>query len=296
MSHGRWAWAIVAVGLVAGWGSPPARGDVFGLAPGDSLSDPAGPMQIGTDYSGAFRRPDDMDYVRFSVAAPGTVLRFVVKNTYDNCPADSYCPMWGTLIDTAGRQLGGEGSGAGTGPVGPGDSDSILWTFPEAGDYLLVLEGNGDLDSYRFRGDDVTATAGAGAGGSRGGSGTQRTITHLRAAGHQRGTGVLARLTLRPAATGVQAALLGDARRLGGAGVTRVGYLRRGHLGPGVVALRVPLFPHVRRMRRNLRLTLVVRVRRRGVRAVVLRRTVWLASRTSTRGQIANLGRLAALY
>jgi hypothetical protein len=79
----------------------------------------------------------------------------------------------------------------------------------------------------------------------------------------------------------VTASLVADGRRFGRSRAVRVGYLRRGGLGPGAVSLRVPLFAHVRRaMRRlkSLRVTLVVKVTRRGSRPMVLRLAVLLKS------------------
>ncbi len=268
--------AVVALALT--WAGP-ARADVSGLGPGDSLGGPAGPMQMGVEYSGAFGRPDDLDHVLFSVANPGSTLQFVVTNTYGGCARDNYCPIWGTLLGTAGRQLGGEGSGAGTGPVGPDTSDSIVWTFPEAGNYVLVLEGNGDPATYRFRADVTSAGSGGAGAGGNGAAPSTRQITRLHAAGRQLGTAVRARLTLRPAASRVTARLVADGRRFGRSRAVRVGYLRRGSLGPGEVSLRVPLFARVRRaMARlnSLRVTLVVTVTRGGSRPMVLRLPVLL--------------------
>ena len=272
---------VAAVALALAWAAGPARADVSGLGPGDSLGDPAGPMQMGLEYSGAFKSDHDLDHVLFSVANPGSTLQFVITNTYGGCAPDNYCPIWGTLLDTAGRQLGGEGSGAGTGPVGPQTSDSIVWTFPAAGNYILVLEGNGDLATYRFRADVTSPGGGEGGGGGSGGGGSSSPpqITRLHSGGRQRGTAVRALLTLRPAASRVTATLVADGRRFGRSRAVRVGYLRQGALGPGAVSLRVPLFAHVRRAMarlKSLRVTLVVTVMRRGSRPIVLRLAVLL--------------------
>ncbi len=269
---------LAVVALALAWAAGPARADVSGLGPGDSLGAPAGPMQMGVEYSGAFTRPDDLDHVLFSVANPGSTLQFVVTNTYNGCPPNDYCPIWGTLLDTAGGQLGGEGSGAGTGPVGEQTSDSIVWNFPEAGNYVLVLEGNGDLATYRFRADVTNAGPGGGGGGG-GAAPPAPQITRMHTARHQRGSTVRARLTLRPGASRVTARLVADGRRFGRSRAVRVGYLRRGSLGPGAVSLRVPLFARVRRALarlKSLRVTLVVTVKRRGSRPIVLRLAVLL--------------------
>jgi hypothetical protein len=273
--------ALAVVALTLAWSAGVARADVSGLGPGDSLGDPAGPMQMGLEYSGAFKSDHDLDHVLFSVANPGSTLQFVVTNTYGGCNPDNYCPIWGTLLDTAGRQLGGEGSAAGTGPVGPQTSDSIVWTFPGAGNYILVLEGNGDPATYRFRADVTSPGGGGGGGGGTsgggGGSSSPRQITRLHSAGRQRGTAVRALLTLRPAASRVTATLVADGRRFGRTRAVRVGYLRRGARGPGAVSLRIPLFAHVRRAMarlKSLRVTLVVTVKRRGSRPIVFRLAV----------------------
>jgi len=281
MSRSARTFPLAVVALALAWAAGPARADVSGLGPGDSLGDPAGPMQMGLEYSGAFKSDHDLDHVLFSVANPGSTLQFVITNTYGGCAPDNYCPIWGTLLDTAGRQLGGEGSGAGTGPVGPQTSDSIVWTFPAAGNYILVLEGNGDLATYRFRADVTSPGGGEGGGGGSGGGGSSSPpqITRLHSGGRQRGTAVRALLTLRPAASRVTASLVADGRRFGRSRAVRVGYLRQAALGPGAVSLRVPLFAHVRRAMarlKSLRVTLVVTVMRRGSRPIVLRLAVLL--------------------
>jgi hypothetical protein len=278
MSRNARALVLAVVALAVAWAAGPARADVSGLGPGDSLGAPAGPMQMGLEYSGAFKSDNDLDHVLFSVANPDSTLQFVVTNTYGGCNPNNYCPIWGTLLDRAGQQLGGEGSGAGTGPVGPDTSDSIVWTFPEAGNYVLVLEGNGDPATYRFRGDVTSPGAGGGGGGSGAAPATPQ-ITRLHTARHQRGSAVRARLTLRPGTSRVTARLVADGRRFGRSRPVRVGYLRRGSLRPGVVPLRVPLFARVRRAMarlKSLRVTLVVTVTRRGSRPIVLRLAVLL--------------------
>jgi hypothetical protein len=244
----------------------PAHADVTGLGAGDSLGSPAGPIRTGVSYTGTFKRSDDLDHVLFSVAQGGARVRFTISNTFTGCPRGDPCPIWGTLLDTAGRQLGGEGSQAGTGPVAVGDSERVEWTFPQAGNYILVLEGNGDLSSYRFRADPADGASPA-------------PVTRLTAAGRQRATAARARLTLTPAASSVTASLSASGRPFGRSGRVRVGYLRRGRSGPGAVSLRVPLFAHVRRALvrlGSLRVTLVVTVRRSGSPPVERRTSVLL--------------------
>ena len=51
------------------------------------------------------------------------------------------CPVYGTLLDAGGAQLGGEDSGAGTGPVtDDSPADVIDWTFATPGRYYLAMD------------------------------------------------------------------------------------------------------------------------------------------------------------
>jgi hypothetical protein len=149
----------LALGLLvlalAGVRALPARADVSGFGADESISQAAGPLAVGTLYTGAFSSAQDVDYLYFEVPQPET-LRFDVVNTLSSChpywieaapgePARYYepfptCPMWATLIDEHGQQLGGEGSAAGTGPVEYSSYEEVEWTFPAAGRYYLVLE------------------------------------------------------------------------------------------------------------------------------------------------------------
>jgi hypothetical protein len=137
---------------------PAAMADVSGLGPDETIGQPAGPLSLGVTYSGAFNNPDDIDVLFFSTSASNTTLHITVKNTLRTCssPASEQpCPLWATLLDTLGRQLGGEGSSAGTGEVDYNAVDIIDWTFPQAGRYIIVLESSGDLPTFQFRLDQV---------------------------------------------------------------------------------------------------------------------------------------------
>jgi hypothetical protein len=162
-----------AVVLALCWGllallAPAARADVFG--PDESIAQAGGPLQPGTTYSGAFSSPDDIDYLAFDVAQANETLHFDIVNTLTSCNNidDNYCPMWGTLVDGNGQQLGGEGSAAGTGEVDYASSDGIDWTFPSPGRYYLALDSSGDLPTFQLDFNMVTAASG---GGTTGGSG-----------------------------------------------------------------------------------------------------------------------------
>lgn len=178
--------------------APVARAEVFGFSPNDgTVAEAQGPMVPGTTYSGAFKAPSgqqDLDYLSFEVSQPET-LRFHVVNTLASCPPYSVspssgepgyyepfgtCPMWATLIDGAGQQLGGSGSAAGTGAVEYASYEDVEWTFATPGRYYVVLESDyyGTLPTFQLSHDIVPpggggeATSGGGAGGGTTGSGS----------------------------------------------------------------------------------------------------------------------------
>jgi hypothetical protein len=159
-------WALLA--LVA----PAAHADVFG--PDESIAQAGGPLQPGNTYGGAFSSPDDIDYLSFDVTQPNQTLHFDVVNTLTDCnsPDLDFCPMWATLIDGNGQQLGGPDSYAGTGEVDYASSDTIDWTFPSPGRYYLVLDSSGDLPSFQLDFNVVVPGATGGGGGGGGGTGT----------------------------------------------------------------------------------------------------------------------------
>src|SRR5947209_3294367 len=154
--------------------SSAARADVFG--PDESIGTAGGPLQPGVTYSGAFSTADDVDYLAFDVTQPGETLHFDIVNTLPSCndPYNNNCPMWGTLIDGNGQQLGGEGSFAGTGEVDYSSSDAIDWTFATPGRYYLVLDQSGDFVNFQLGFHVVSSGGGGGGGGgsSAGGGGS----------------------------------------------------------------------------------------------------------------------------
>ncbi len=191
----RLVWVLVCA--VALWGlvsAPLARADVFGADESVEQANAQPTLQAQTTYSGAFSAPQDIDYLAFDVPQPET-LRFDIANTLTKCSPfvfpseptlerESGCPMWGSLIEANGQQLGGEGSGAGTGPVEYAAYEEIEWSFAAPGRYYLVLESNyyGDLPTFQISysvvppgsgtGSGGSGGSGGGSGGSQGGSGT----------------------------------------------------------------------------------------------------------------------------
>ncbi|GAC1436854.1 MAG: hypothetical protein NVSMB51_09100 [Solirubrobacteraceae bacterium] len=207
---------LVATFLVAGFlPVSAAPGDVAG--PDESIGQAFGPLVAGSVYSGSFNSPTDMDYLAFDVAQPGQTLHFDVTNTVHGClsPNLTGCPLYATLIDSQGLQLGGAGSSAGTGPVSEDyRADVIDWTFDAAGRYYVAVDSDGDLPTYTLHyavsssgtGNAIGSGGGrAGAGGAPKGDaagsdqsapGSARAITSLRVSSHQRGTTVRARLNI----------------------------------------------------------------------------------------------------
>lgn len=174
-----WAYALLTIATLGGAG--PAAADISG--PDDSIAQAYGPLQPATDYFGALRTSDDIDYASFVVAHAGESLHFDVENTVGRClsPYQNGCPMYATLIDGAAQQVGDEGSGAGTGPVDAGATDVIDWTFDRAGTYYVVFDSDGDLPTYRVHytvAPDAPLGAGpAAGGGSAGGAPTTPATT-----------------------------------------------------------------------------------------------------------------------
>lgn len=156
----------------------------------DSLS-AATPLSPGATVTGAFARPDDVDYLTFIVDKPNTALRFTVRNTVGKCskdtPSQLPCPIWATLLDGNAQQLGGEGSSAGTGQVNAGATDTIDWTFANPGTYYVAMDSAGDFPTYAVSYAVVQP---------------KPALTSLTASSPQRGTAVRSRVTLgRPVKT-----------------------------------------------------------------------------------------------
>lgn len=242
-----------------------AHADVFG--PDESIAQAGGPLALGATYTGAFTSPDDVDYLAFDVTQPNETLHFDVVNTLTSCNDiyNNYCPMWGTLIDGSGQQLGGEGSTAGTGEVDYASSDAIDWTFASPGRYYLVLDSSGDLPSFRLDfhvGTTPTACAasnglgngnghghgggGTGGGGSSGGCTSSPPppspgplISSIVVARHQRGHQPSALVTLSQPLARLDVQLL--ARKRAGAPMTIVGHLLRQRPIAGSERIRVPV-------------------------------------------------------
>ena len=166
-----------------------AVADVIG--PDDTIATAFGPMVAGVSYSGKFKSETDVDHLAFDVAKAGDKLHFDVVNTVSGCTSVNLtgCPIYATLVTLGGKQVGGEGSSAGTAAVTQGRSDVIDWTFDAPGRYVVAMDSDGDGPTYTIRYRVVPPT------------GTSPTtpsspITSLRVTTPQRGTTVRARLNV----------------------------------------------------------------------------------------------------
>ncbi len=142
--------ASLALGAVAA----PSAVAHFNGGSNSSISTATGPIGSGVTYSGRFGSSGDTDYYYFTTTRDNVSLRFTIRNTLSSCSGKSNCQLYATLVSTGGQQLGGEGSSAGTGPVGFAGSgystDHIDWTFGPAGRYILAFDSDGDLPTYQF--------------------------------------------------------------------------------------------------------------------------------------------------
>jgi hypothetical protein len=225
----------------------------FSGTPNSSIATAAGPVGSGVTYSGRFETSGETDYYYFTTTRDNVRLHFTVRNTVQSCASGGNCHIYATLIDPAGKQLGGEGSTAGTGPVGYAgsgyDTDTIDWTFPTAGRYLLAFDSEGDLPSYEFRIDPADGIAAATSPTLKG-----PLFTALSVPSPQRGPRV------RVSFTNLQAGATATVKLLRTVNGRRVaaGRMTRGGLAAGAVTLRVALNAGARaalKRRAGLRLT-----------------------------------------
>jgi hypothetical protein len=240
--------------LLVGAGGVAVSSAHFNGAPNSSIATAAGPVGSGITYSGRFEGADDVDYYSFATTRDNATLHITVRNTVASCASGGNCHIYATLIDPAGKQLGGEGSTAGTGPVGFAGSgygtDAIDWTFPAAGRYLLVFDSEGDLPSYQFRIDPADGIAPGTA------AATGPLVRNLSVPSPQRDSRVRVSFTNLQAGSTATIKLL---RTVEGRPVT-AGRTTRSGLPTGEVTLRVGLNAGARAvLRRDARLPMTVR-------------------------------------
>jgi hypothetical protein len=252
--------AVLAVVIVAATACT-AAAHFHGTA-NSSIASATGPIGAGVTYSGQFGGSGDVDYYYFVTTRDNVTLHFSIRNTLSSCPGGGNCQIYATLVSTAGQQLGGEGSAAGTGPVGYAGSgystDTIDWTFGPAGRYLLVFDSDGGTPTYRF---SISSSNGVAPGIPATGLGPL--FRSLSVPSPQRTTRVLAALTLLQSGATVRLELV---RSVHGRAVL-AGHATRTGVPRGRVRLRVPLNAAARAALRaagRLRLSLHVRVTARG--------------------------------
>ena len=195
-------------------GAATAQADLFG--PDDTFATAQGPLNFSTPYSGRLKSAEDLDYEFFNVPKAGQALRITVRNTF-SCPGKGKdktpCPLYATLLDRNEKQVGGEGSSAGTGAVDAGTTQYINWTFAEAGRYVIVSESGSNPVSYSLRLDPVASGP---------------VFKSVRVPSGQRGTAVRGRVTFGRAIDRLRADVIGPGGRLFGR-VTRRGLAARGY-------------------------------------------------------------------
>jgi hypothetical protein len=272
----RLRWALLAALVAATLPLASAAAD------GDSIDTALGPLAAGAVYNGAFETPAETEYLAFDVQA-GQVLHFEVANTVRRCTSIylNGCPIYATLIDAAGNQLGGEGSSAGTGPLTTfWPAEPIDWTFDAAGRYYVALDSDGDLPTYAlgYRVVPPGAPGGTGTGpgtgtGTGGGAGTGAgsgpdtgggarsglpPIASVSMRARQRGTVVRARLNVGRRLTKLTLRLErpGSKRTATPLGATRIG---RVAVGRHTIAVRLEAKAR-RELRRRGRLSLRLRI------------------------------------
>lgn len=252
--------AVLAVVIVAATACT-AAAHFHGTA-NSSIASATGPIGAGVTYSGQFGGSGDVDYYYFVTTRDNVSLHFSIRNTLSRCQGGGNCQIYATLVSTAGQQLGGEGSTAGTGPIGYAGSgystDTIDWTFGPAGRYILVFDSDGSTPTYQFA---IDPSNGVAPGIPAGGLGPL--FRSFTVPSPQHTTRVVARLTLLQSGATVRLELVRSVR---GRAVL-AGHVTRSGVPSGHFALRVPLNASARAALRaagRLRLSLRARVTARG--------------------------------
>jgi hypothetical protein len=263
-----------ACGMLLTLATPPllARADYRG--PDENPDQAFGPLAGGTNYSASVSG-EDQDWFYYYVKNDGATLHWTVTNqtTLLNClPLGIYyCNIYATLIGPDGKQLGGEGSSAGTSGVGPDSTQNIDWKYDQPGKYYIAIVGDGDTLNYQFSvtpASALTSTPPSGVGRS-GRSGSQ--ALHLSA--HRSGRDVNVTLETPSAGAHVIGKLILPTGAVAGRESVR-------HLPKGRVQLPIPLRKKAWAMlksKKHLTLTLNVTVSLpgghliQGTRAVSLR-------------------------
>jgi hypothetical protein len=253
--------AFVLILFIGGTSAATVAAHFQGTA-NSSISSATGPIGSGVTYSGRFGGSGDVDYYYFTTTRDNVSLHFSVSNTLSSCHGGGNCQIYATLVSTAGQQLGGDGSTAGTGPVGYAGSgystDTIDWTFGPAGRYILVFDSDGGTPTYRFR---IDPSDGVVPGIPATGPGPL--FRSLSVPTPQRTNRVRAALTVLAAGATVRLELVRSVNQR----AVLAGRVTRSGVSRGQLHLRVPLNAASRaalRARGSLRMSLRARVTARG--------------------------------
>ena len=226
MSRNARGMVLAVVALALAWVAGPARADVSGLGPGDSLGDPAGPMQMGARVLGRLQerqRPRPRAVLGGEPGLDPAVRRHQhLRRLRPRQLLPDLGHAAGHRRAPARRrgQRGGHGAGGASrpatrssGPFRRRATTSSSWRE------TATWRRTGSAPMSRA----PVALGGGGGGGSGGAASSPPQITRLHSAGRQRGTAVRALLTLRPAASRVTASAGGrrtpvraHSRRAGG--------------------------------------------------------------------------------
>jgi hypothetical protein len=139
--------------LLLAAGATSSRADYRG--PDENTSEAFGPLQGAYTYSATLNQngtnPDDQDWYYYYIPTAGDHLHWTVSNTNASTACPPYqCNVYATLEGSNGQQLGGSNSSAGTSGVGPGQTQTVDWTFPSPGKYYIAFIGDGPKISYTF--------------------------------------------------------------------------------------------------------------------------------------------------
>jgi hypothetical protein len=254
--------ATLAVLWVSAFAATAARADYQG--PDENASQAYGPLKGSSTYLATLNQsggsPDDQDWYYYYVPTAGDHLHWTVSNTNAATACLPYqCNVYATLEDSNSQQLGGNNSSAGTSGVGPGQTQTIDWTFQTPGKYYVAFVGDGPRISYQF---SVTPASGL----STTPPGAPKPSLHL--SWHQRGRDV--DISLRSPSSGARL----DARLYTGAGRTLkgAGELRRNQVPKGTDHYAIGLNSRAwSALKTRHRLTLTLRVTLTASAGVILR-------------------------
>jgi hypothetical protein len=262
----------LACGTLLFLAAPPllARADYRG--PDENASQAFGPIAGATNYAASVSG-EDQDWFYYYVKNDGATLHWTVTNQTHllNCnPTSGFCNIYATLIGPDGKQLGGEGSSAGTSGVGPDSTQTIDWKYDQPGKYYVAIVGDGNPLNYQFSVTPASALTNKAPSGIGGGGSSGSQTLHLSA--HRRGRDVNVTLQTPSAGAHVIGKLILPSGAVAGRKSIR-------HQPKGRVQLSIPLSNKAwatLKSKKHLKLTLNVTVSLPGGHLIQGTRTVSL--------------------